>query len=283
MIGSAIEAVGAEQIGRRFGDFSAVDGVDISVRRGEVVALLGANGAGKTTLITMLLGLLAPTSGRVRLFGAAPGRDGRRRLGYVPQHLGLYPDLSVAENLSFRAEVFGVDRTGADADDDRSIGDLPLGRQRIAAFRAALQHAPELLVLDEPTSGVSPLARSELWDLVRDQADSGVAVLVSTHYMDEAVQADRLVVMSRGRVVAEGTVEAVVGGRVTATVDADDWASAFAALDRAGATAVLAGRTIRVPGGDADAIARKLAAAGVVATVRHAPATLDETMIELSR
>jgi ABC-type multidrug transport system ATPase subunit/AcrR family transcriptional regulator len=183
--------------------------------------MIGANGAGKTTLITMLLGLLAPSRGTVRLFGAPPTLDGRRRVGYVPQHLGLYPDLSVTENLAFRAAVFGVGRAAPHPDDRTVVGDLPLARQRIAAFRAALQHAPELLVLDEPTSGVSPLARSDLWDLVRDQAEAGVAVLVSTHYMDEAVQADRLLVMAQGRVVAAGTAAEVVGVRRTATVEVD--------------------------------------------------------------
>jgi len=279
----AAEVLSAERVSRRFGDFTAVEAVDVSVSRGEVVALLGANGAGKTTLITMLLGLLAPTSGTVRLFGAAPSRAGRRRLGYVPQHLGLYPDLSVAENLAFRAAVFGVDPAPAEADDSRSVGDLPLGRQRIAAFRAALQHAPELLVLDEPTSGVSPLARSELWDLVRGKADDGAAVLVSTHYMDEAVQADRLVVMARGGVVADGPVESVIGDRTTVTVDAADWSPAFVALDRAGVGAVLAGRSIRVPGGDLERVRRAVHDAGVDATVALAPATLDETLVELSR
>jgi ABC-2 type transport system ATP-binding protein len=280
---AACEVVGARAVSRRFGDFVAVDRVDLSVAAGEVVGLIGANGAGKTTLITMLLGLLAPTSGTVRLFGAPPALDGRRRIGYVPQHLGLYADLSVTENLAFRAAVFGVDRAAPRADDGTLVADLPLGRQRIAAFRAALQHAPELLVLDEPTSGVSPLARSELWDLVREQAETGVAVLVSTHHMDEAVQADRLLVMAQGRVVATGTVDAVVGDRRTATVDAADWAAAFAALDGAGLGAVLSGRSIRIPGHDIDRVRRVVSDAGVDAAVRLTPATLDETMVELSR
>lgn len=284
---SRAPVVEAERVTRRFGTFTAVDGVDLDVAAGEVVGLLGANGAGKTTLITMLLGLQAPTAGAVRLFGRAPGREQRRRVGYVPQHLGLYPDLTVAENLEFRAEVFGAAarRPPADLDGDRLVGELPLGLQRRAAFTAALQHAPDVLVLDEPTSGVSPLARSELWGLVRAEAERGAAVLVSTHYMDEAVQADRLVVLASGRVVARGTTADVVGDRTTLVVTTDRWAPAFDALDRSGWRVVLAGRTIRVPlgpGGDGRAVSAALDAAGIVARVHVEPATLEEAMVELS-
>ena len=176
---------------RHFGSFTAVEHVNLRVEPGEVVGLLGANGAGKTTLIRMILGLLMPSAGRIRLFGERQSRELRRRIGYVPQNLGLYPDLTVRENLEFRAEVFAAGApsgTGAVATmpphADRLIGDLPMGLQRRAAFAAAIGHRPDLVVLDEPTSGVSPLARSRLWDLIREQAEGGAAVLVSTHYMD---------------------------------------------------------------------------------------------------
>jgi len=230
--------------------------------------------------------LPAPTAGTIGLFGEPPGIEQRRRIGYVPQNLGLYTDLTVSENLAFRREVFAAGlQTDEVAADDRLVGDLPLGVQRRVAFTAALQHRPELLVLDEPTSGVSPLARSELWDLIRSEADRGVGVLVSTHYMDEAVQADRLVVMARGRVVGAGTVDSVVGDRHTLVVDADDWAAAFAVIDTDGRRPLLAGRSIRVPvepGVDAAGIERLLAGSGVHAEVRSARATLEETLVELS-
>lgn len=276
----------ATNVTRRFGDFTAVDDVALRVEAGEVVGLLGANGAGKTTLIKMVLGLLRPTAGRVQLFGQAPGLEQRRRIGYVPQNLGLYTDLSVDENLAFRAEVFGCAQVDAgDLPGGRHVGDLPLGLQRRAAFAAALQHRPELLVLDEPTSGVSPLSRSELWDLIRSEADRGAGVLVSTHYMDEAVQADRLVVMARGRVVATGSEADVVDDRRTLVVEAAHWEGAFAAVDEAGLRPLLAGRTIRVPGGEDDlpALRQVLADAGVEAAVRTAAATLEETLVELSQ
>jgi ABC-type multidrug transport system ATPase subunit len=163
----------------------------MSVAPGEVVGLIGANGAGKTTLIRMLLGLLPVTSGRVAVFGQSPSRTTRRELGYVPQSLGLYADLTVTENLRFTARAFGTPvPTGLPGDlshsKDRLAGTLGLGLQRQLAFVAALGHAPWRLVHDEPTSGVDPLARPRLRDTIHDQADQGVGVLVTTHYMQEA-------------------------------------------------------------------------------------------------
>lgn len=272
---------------KTFGLFTAVDHADLVVQPGEIVGLLGANGAGKTTLIKMLLGLLTPTSGEVRLFGEPPGIEQRRRIGYVPQNLGLYTDLTVNENLEFRAEVFGTEAQpmgGPDA--DRLIGTLPLGTQRRAAFHAALQHRPDLLVLDEPTSGVSPLARSELWDLIRTEADRGVGVLASTHYMDEAVQADRLVVMTSGRIGASGTAGDIVGDRTTLVVHADRWADAFMAIDALGWEPMLAGRAVRIPASadvEAHEVASRLRELGVTAEIEMVPATLEEVMVELSR
>src|SRR5688572_28362883 len=166
-----MSTIGAAGVTRRFGDFTAVDSVDLAVAPGEVVGLLGANGAGKTTLIRLLLGLVRPSAGEVQLFGEAPSRSTRRRIGYVPQGLGLYADLSAAENLEFARSVFGAgaaDPTGPPVDPavaeagDRPIGEVPLGVQRRVAFAQALGHGPDLLVLDEPTSGVGPLVAARL-------------------------------------------------------------------------------------------------------------------------
>ncbi len=204
---------------RRFGSLAAVDGVDLAVRPGEVVGLLGANGAGKTTLIRMLLGLLRPTAGDVLLFGAPPSRASRRRIGYVPQGLGLWEDLTVTQNLDFTSEAFGVPRPALDEDLAAVRGDLvrdlPLGLRRRLAFAAALAHAPEVLVLDEPTSGVGPAARAGLWRTVHDAADRGAAVLVTTHFMEEADQCDRLAIMAEGRVVARGAPAELMAGHAT--------------------------------------------------------------------
>ena len=165
------EARGAS---RRFGAVTAVSAADLVVRRGEVVGLLGANGAGKTTLIRLLLGLLRPTSGTVRLFGAPPSISARRRVGYVPQTLGLFAGLTVAENWAFTSAAFR--NPGAPVPEaiaawkHQLVGGLPLGAQRQVAFALALSHRPEFLILDEPTSGVGPLGRARLWDGIQHAA-----------------------------------------------------------------------------------------------------------------
>jgi ABC-2 type transport system ATP-binding protein/ribosome-dependent ATPase len=265
---------------RRFGAFVAVDGVDLALEAGEIVGVLGANGAGKTTLMRMILGLLVPSGGTVRLFGRPPSRETRRRIGYVPQGLGLYRDLTAAENLAFAAAAFGVavaplpPGTGPGP-----LGDLPLGQQRRVAFAAALQHRPDLLVLDEPTSGVAPLTRARLWDRIREEAGRGSAVLVTTHYMDEARQADRLILMAGGRVVGRGQESDLVGSARAVVVATDDWSGAFAAFEAAGCLVTLAGRDVRLLGADSETVRRILAEAGIAAAVASAPATLEEAMV----
>src|ERR687891_2773416 len=218
---------------KKFGDLVAVDAVDLHVRAGEVVGLLGANGAGKTTLIKLLLGLLRSTDGEVSLFGEPPSRRTRARLGYVPQGLGLYEDLTVAENLVFAAGAFGARAPeGLDPTLEAVRGDLvaelPLGLRRRVAFAAVLAHHPELLVLDEPTSGVDPLGRARLWETIREAALTGAGVLVSTHFMSEASQCDRLVVMAAGRVVAAGGMAEIVGDATAVEVRPQRWEAGFA-------------------------------------------------------
>jgi ABC-2 type transport system ATP-binding protein len=278
-----VSAVAAAGLTRTFGAFMAVDGVDFQVDKGEVVGLLGANGAGKTTLIRLLLGVLRPTTGHVELFGAPPTRAQRRRVGYVPQNLGLYPDLTVRENLEFRAALFNAEPSDFARHERQVLARLPLGIQRQAAFEAATQHDPDLLVLDEPTSGVSPLARSRLWNEIRTRSDIGTAVLVSTHYMDEAEQADRIIMMANGRIVAEGTVPEIIGGRQVIEVMADDWPAALAAVDRPARLVLLDGRVIRVLGDDAAAVRSDLEQASVQAQVGVVPASLNETLVDLTR
>jgi len=271
---------------RRFGELLAVDHVDLEVRAGEVVGLIGANGSGKTTLLRLLLGLLPPTAGRVRLFGEPPSRRTRARLGYVPQSLGLYEDLTVAENLAFSTAAFGVHGAALEGDlagvRDVLVRVLPLGLRRRVAFAIALGHRPDLLVLDEPTSGVDPLQRARLWETIRACAEAGAGVLVTTHHMSEAGQCDRLVVLASGRVVAEGTMDEVVGGTRAVEVRSGRWEEAFTALDTAGLPVSLVGRTLRVPGADPGAVGGLLADAGVDADLDEVPASFEEAFVVLA-
>ena len=300
-------------VSKVFGRFTAVDGVDLAVGPGEVVGLLGANGAGKTTLIRMLLGLLPVSGGSVRLFGQSPSRASRRRVGYLPQGLGLYDDLTIAENLAFSRAVFAGPtpaRTGtypgADVPDSLpryatiAVRDLPLGVARRAAFAQVLAHAPELLLLDEPTSGVDPLARARLWETISQTAADGAGVIVTTHSMEEAEECTRLVVLADGRVVAAGTAAQIVGPARTAVVRAADWAAALRRLEAAGLRAVLAGTALagpapagtalagpapagtalRVPGRPAAEVAAALG--DLPASVTTEPATLEECFFELA-
>jgi ABC-2 type transport system ATP-binding protein len=206
---------------RRFGDFYAVKGVSFSVQRGEIFGLLGANGAGKSTTFRMLCGLLPVSAGEVQVAGLdlrhAAARA-RGRLGYMAQRFSLYVDLTVLQNLRFFASAYGLSRSHARQRIDWALtafeltnyvhaasGDLPLGYKQRLAMAAALMHEPDILFLDEPTSGVDPLARREFWLRIDALAESGVTVLVTTHFMDEANYCDRLVIMAEGEVLAEGT------------------------------------------------------------------------------
>lgn len=277
----------ADRVGRTFGGFTAVDDVTMSVGPGEVVGLLGANGAGKTTLIRMLLGLLATSSGNVDLLGGPPDRQRRARLGYVPQGLGLYRDLTVQENLAFSTQAYGVAPpqlpTALGPVADRLVAELPLGLQRRLAFLAALAHDPEVLVLDEPTSGVDALACAALWDTIREQAEKGVGVLVTTHNMQEAEQCDRLLLMSAARLVAQGSEADIIGSTTAVAVRSSDWARAFAVLNEAGQPVMLAGRDVRVADADADQVRSVLARSGLEADVSRVPATIEERMMVLAR
>lgn len=229
-------AIDARRLTRRFGDFVAVNGIDLAVRHREVFGLLGANGAGKTTAIRMLCGTLPPTSGDIRVGGIDMvhlARAARGRIGYVAQRFALYGDLTVRENLALQAGLYGLGTTRSraridwaldrlDLVDDVSAraSSLPLGRQRKLAVAAALLHEPDVLFLDEPTSGIDPLARSEFWELMYELAEGGVGVLITTHYMDEALFCDRLALMHAGRIVVESTPQALLErGRETAMLE----------------------------------------------------------------
>lgn len=216
----------AEDLSRRFGEFTAVDRIQVAVHPGEVFGLLGANGAGKTTAIRMLCGMLPPTDGRIEVAGVDMVRHARRargQIGYVAQRFSLYGDLTVLENLKLQAGLYGLtgvrrrDRVDAtlhllNLTDRQAVmaGTLPLGYQQRLGLAAALLHEPQVLFLDEPTSGVDPMARQRFWELIYTLADSGIGILVTTHYMDEALFCDRLALMQAGRIVAEGEPETLL-------------------------------------------------------------------------
>jgi ABC-2 type transport system ATP-binding protein len=214
-------AIGASKLVKDFGTFRAVNRVSVQVRYGEVYGLLGANGAGKTTTIKMMCGLLDPTSGVVELAGVSRrlrSSDVRYRVGYMSQKFSLYEDLPIDENLMFFAGIYGVpshevdekirwvlDFAGLEGKEHELVGRLPGGWKQRVAFGAAIMHEPTVLFLDEPTSGVDPVARRAFWGLINRLADAGTAILVTTHYLEEAEQCNRLGLMVAGELVAEGS------------------------------------------------------------------------------
>ncbi|MBW4524636.1 MAG: ATP-binding cassette domain-containing protein [Phormidium tanganyikae FI6-MK23] len=214
-------AIYAHSLNRMFGTFQAVKNVDVEVRYGEIFGLLGANGAGKTTTIKMLCGLLPASSGDIALGGERSNlrsRELRKRIGYMSQKFTLYDDLSIVQNLEFYTGVYGVPRRlrrekidwvlatcGLEGQENMLTGQLPGGWKQRVAFGASVLHEPDILFLDEPTSGVDPLARRQFWRLINDFARNGTAILVTTHYLEEAEQCNRMSFMVAGETVLEGS------------------------------------------------------------------------------
>ncbi len=217
-------AIDVRGLTKRFGDRTVVDDVAIHVRRGEICGFLGPNGSGKTTTIRMLCGLLEPDAGEGQCLGLDIRRDARRikrRVGYMTQRFGLYEDLSIRENLDFVARAYGmanrpalvrdaIGRLGLEARSRQLAGTLSGGWKQRLALAACMLHEPELLLLDEPTAGVDPKARRDFWQQIHALAASGLTVLVSTHYMDEAERCHRLAYISYGKLLATGTAEDVI-------------------------------------------------------------------------
>ena len=221
MTNANANSVEVERLVKRFGDFTAVDEISFATRRGEIFGFLGPNGAGKSTTIRILCGLLAPTAGRARVAGYDVGREAeavRQHIGYMSQKFSLYDDLRVIENLRFFAGMYGVRGEAAEARIGWALemaglagreglitGTLPGGWKQRLALGCAVLHGPRIVFLDEPTRGVDPLSRRSFWELIHEMAGGGVTVFVTTHYMDEAEYCNRLVLIDRGRIVAEGT------------------------------------------------------------------------------
>ena len=229
-------AIEAEHLTRRFGDFTAVDDVSFRIAKGEIFGFLGSNGCGKTTTMKMLTGLLEPSEGRARLFGAeVDPRDMavRRRVGFMSQAFSLYTELTVAQNLDLHARLFGMEAERIPARvaemaarfDLTGVMDslpdaLPLGIRQRLSLAVALIHGPEILILDEPTSGVDPVARDGFWQILSDLSrNDGVTIFVSTHFMNEAMLCDRISLMHAGKVLVSDTAEAIIAERGTETLE----------------------------------------------------------------
>jgi ABC-2 type transport system ATP-binding protein len=218
-------AIEARELTRRFGAFTAVDHISFDVAAGEVFGFLGANGAGKTTAIRILTGLLAPTSGTARVAGHdvyTASEAIKRRIGYMSQRFSLYEDLTVAENIRLYGGIYDLtrdvvrdrmthmlSRLGLAQSAGTLVRSLPLGWRQKLAFSVALLHEPQIVFLDEPTSGVDPITRRQFWELIYETAARGTTVFVTTHYMDEAEYCDRISIMVAGRIEALGTPAAL--------------------------------------------------------------------------
>ena len=303
---AAASAIEVDELTRRFGDFVAVDRLSFAIRQGEVFGFLGPNGSGKSTTIRMLTGILRPTGGRALVAGVDVARDAQRvkpRLGYMSQRFSLYDDLTAAENLEFFAGVYGVpERQRADraawamalaglaGREGVRAGALSGGWKQRLALAAAIVHRPRIVLLDEPTSGVDPLSRRRFWDLIFALAGSGVTILVTTHYMDEAERCDRVALIARGQLLALGTpdeLRARVAGRMVEATVGDPFAALRTARTVPGVLqATLHGTRLRAlldaEPGVPDALRAGLAAAGhPVATLRPVPLSMDDVFAAL--
>jgi len=264
--GWAIEAEGLTQ---RFGDFTAVDRVALSIERGEIFGFLGSNGCGKTTTMKMLTGLLPPTAGTARLFGrpvAAGNLATRRQVGYMSQAFSLYGELTVAQNLDLHARLFHLpaarigpriaeltERFGLGPYLNMAAAGLPLGIRQRLSLAVAVVHEPTLLILDEPTSGVDPVARDQFWALLVELSrQQGVTIFISTHFMNEAERCDRISLMHAGRVLASDTPAALQAARGAASLEAAfigylEDAAADTASEAAAATTVAVEPAVAAP------------------------------------
>jgi ABC-2 type transport system ATP-binding protein len=271
-----LSAIDVHDLTKRFGIRTVVDHVSLTVETGQIVGFLGPNGSGKTTFIRMLCGLLTPDAGSGTVLGLdviTQSRLIKRNVGYMTQRFSFYDDLSIAENLDFVARLYRlkpsaqyVDETlddlGLTSRRNQLAGTLSGGWKQRLALAACIMHKPKLLLLDEPTAGVDPKARREFWDEIHRLSASGLTVLVSTHYMDEAERCHRIAYISYGKLIATGTVDGVIhdAGLTTFVVRAPNLASLADELAEAPGVEQIApfGATLHVVGHDAALLAKTL-------------------------
>jgi len=302
--GTAIDVRG---LTKRYGGRAVVDNFSIRVDRGAIFGFLGPNGSGKTTTIRMLCGLLTPDEGEGTCLGYDLRRDAasiKREVGYMTQRFSLYEDLSIEENLDFVARLYAIrdrrktidatlDRLGLAARRAQLAGTLSGGWKQRLALAACMLHAPQLLLLDEPTAGVDPKARRDFWEEIHELAADGITVLVSTHYMDEAERCHRLAYINLGKLLVQGTPDEVIAGSRLSTRSVslqgtgDERALALLARELGEApgvdTVIPFGTTLRVSGRDAAALDATLAralASGAFAVERTAT-TLEDVFVNL--
>ena len=293
--------IDVRELNKHYGARTVVDGLTLAVSAGEICGFLGANGSGKTTTIRMLCGLVRPDGGGGTCFGLDIVRDAltiRRQIGYMTQRFSFYEDLTVSENLNFVAEVYELDNRGAAvraildrmglADRANQLaGELSGGWKQRLALAACILHQPKLLLLDEPTAGVDAKARREFWDILHDMAAEGLTVLVSTHYMDEAARCARIVYLSDGKLVVQGTPDEVAHGSGLITLEAtgpalDEAARKLRAMPGVDAAAVF-GSSLRIAGMDRAALERaaKSPEAGGALAWREVTPQLEDVFIHL--
>ncbi|WP_246272814.1 ABC transporter ATP-binding protein [Oricola thermophila] len=285
---------------KRFSGRAVVDHVSMKVAEGEIAGFLGPNGSGKTTTIRLMCGLLTPDEGEGTVLGYDVRRETRRirlQVGYMTQRFSFYEDLSIEENLNFVARLYELDPVrdrvrdtledlGLTARRRQLAGQLSGGWKQRLALAACVMHKPKLLMLDEPTAGVDPKARREFWDEIHERAAGGMTVLVSTHYMDEAERCHRINYISRGRVLASGTVDEVVenAGLTTFVIEGPNLAEVMQRLSGAPGVDQVApfGTTLHVVGRDPDLLRRSVEEiAGDGVTVRLGDTSLEDVFIQL--
>jgi ABC-2 type transport system ATP-binding protein len=303
-----MNAIEVRNLTRRFGDFVAVNDVSFDVRAGEIFGFLGSNGAGKSTTIRMLCGLLQPSSGTALVGGIDVNKDPegvKRRIGYMSQRFSLYEKLTVDQNITFFGGIYGLtadrmaarrafvlDMAGLRGREHTLTGALSAGWRQRLALGCAILHEPPIVFLDEPTGGVDPMSRRQFWRLIDDLSKAGVAVLVTTHYLDEAEHCDRIAIIQGGRLAAHGTVKelkAIFATRPIVEVRAAEPVAAMRALDEMPevektsifGTAVHA--VLRSPDLTPDTIAARLAATGIQAlTCTVVEPSLEDVFLDVA-